>query len=124
MKKNLLLLICIIAGFTLKAQDLNKQAALQLVSKNMASIGLTQDDLNNVIVSDAYLDKSAGVEMVYLQQSYKGLPVYNQIQVLAFKNGKPVSNAGGRINDAEKASKNIKILYPGRFGQNLNFKNG
>lgn len=107
MKKNLLLLICIIAGFTLNAQDLNKQAALQLVSKNMASIGLTQDDLNNVFVSDAYFDKSAGVDMVYLQQIYKGLPVYNQIQVLAFKNGKTVSNAGGRIHDAEKISKDM-----------------
>jgi extracellular elastinolytic metalloproteinase len=71
-------------------------AAKQAVSKNSAAIGLSADDLNNIIVSSTYVTKE-GIRMVYLYQSYKNIPVYNQMHVLAFKNDKVVSVAGGRI---------------------------
>jgi hypothetical protein len=35
--------------------------------------------------------------MLYLQQGYRDIPVYNSLNVLAFKNEKMVSNAGSRI---------------------------
>jgi hypothetical protein len=35
--------------------------------------------------------------MVYLQQTYQGIPVYNRMQVLAFKDGALASNAGERF---------------------------
>ncbi|MFT3908987.1 MAG: M36 family metallopeptidase [Ferruginibacter sp.] len=107
MKKNLLLLVFLCLGFLVNAQDIAKTEALQLVAKNLAETKLSNADLENVIVSSAYHDRSTGLDMIYLQQSYKGLPVYNQIQVLAFKNGAVVSNNGGRISDIEKIAGNI-----------------
>lgn len=97
MKKTLLLFCLLVSGFLLKAQQLDKAGALQLVTKNIKAAGLSDDDLKNALVSNAYTDNSTGLDMVYLQQSFRGLPVYNQIQVMAFKNGELVSNAGGRL---------------------------
>jgi hypothetical protein len=93
MKKIFLLLITLWSAYVSMGQsnDVDKNAALQLVSANRAAIGLSPDDLNNVLVSSSY--KMAGatdVTLVYLYQSYKGIPVYNQMQVLAFRNGKVV----------------------------------
>ncbi len=105
MKKNLLLFICLSLSFILNAQNIDKATALKIVTGNSAAIGLSAEDLKNVFVSDAYIDHTAATEMIYLQQSYKGLPVFNQLQVLAFKNGKLVSNAGGRIAGIEKITR-------------------
>ncbi len=104
MKKTLLLVITTLSALFIKAQD-DKTIALQLVNKNAASIGLSNNDLANIIVSDSYFDKTAGIRLVYLQQSYKDLPVFNQLQVLAFKNDQLVSKSGGRIPSIEKKVK-------------------
>jgi subtilisin-like proprotein convertase family protein len=85
--------------------------ALQLVSANKAGLGLSADDLNNVIVSNTYLDNASGIRMVYLQQTYKGVPVYNQMLVLAFKNSQLVSNAGAFNHSMEKLA-NSKTGIP------------
>jgi len=87
MKKILLLLLCSAFTFLLNAQTGDVSLALQLVNKNSDAIGLSKEDINNAIVRDSYFDEVAGVQLVYLQQTYKGLPVFNQIHVLAFKNG-------------------------------------
>lgn len=69
------------------------------MKKNQASIGLSASDMENMIISNAFFNKTSNVEMVYLQQSFKGIPVLNQIQVLAFRAGRVVSKSGGRIKD-------------------------
>jgi len=79
-------------------------AALQLVSASKASLGLTAGDMNNVMVSSTYYDNATGIRMVYLQQTHKGIPVYNQLLVLAFKNNKLVSNAGSFNHSMEKSA--------------------
>lgn len=99
MKKNLLLIALLVLGFIAKSQDIDKGVALNMVAKNATLAGLTASDLKNVIVSNSYTDRSTGLDMIYLQQSYKGLPVFNELQVMAFKNGVLVSNSGGRIYD-------------------------
>ena len=99
MKKLLLLSFILVCSFIMKAQvsENDKSIALQLVQKNSAAIGLSQIDLDNSIVSGTYIVPGSEIRMVYLQQSYKNIPVYNHLHVLAFKNEKPVSIAGSRI---------------------------
>ena len=99
MRKVLLLCGLLLITFIMQAQVNENDAAIarQLVTSNSTAIGLTTDDLSNFIVSATYQTKE-GIRMVYLQQSYKDLPVYNVMQVLAFKNGKLVSSTGGRLN--------------------------
>ncbi len=104
MRKLLLLSVTLACFFVSKAQvsESDRNIAMQLVNSHKTSIGLSGADGNNFKVSDSYLDKTSGLRLVYLQQTFKDIPVYNQIQVLAFKNDSLVSNAGGRIADIEK----------------------
>jgi uncharacterized repeat protein (TIGR01451 family) len=98
MRKFLLLFVAALSLLYARAQVSASDivAAKQVVSKNSAAIGLSAEDLSNIIVSSTYISQE-GIRMVYLYQSYKDIPVYNQMHVLAFKNDKLVSASGGRI---------------------------
>lgn len=99
MRKILLLFATLCAFYPGKSQtgDPDKDAALQLVSANRSAIGLSADDLNNLAVTSSYVDRNSGIRYVYLVQTYLDIPVYNQMQVLTFRNGQLLSNAGGRV---------------------------
>ena len=103
MRKRLLLFLSltfsIIAFSQVTVEERN--AAMQLVNANRTAIGLSENDISNLKVTNAYYSATSGLMLVYLQQTYKDIPVYNQIQVLAFKNDSLVSNAGGRIPGIE-----------------------
>jgi len=101
MRKLLLFFVTLLCAYVSKAQMNEAEAniALQLASSNRAAIGLTAQDLNNLTVASSYIDKSAGgIRMAYMQQTFKGLPVYNQTKVLAFRGGVVISNQGSLIN--------------------------
>lgn len=102
MKKIILPLLFLCSHFYSIAQDIDKAAAMRLVENNKNATGLTSSTIQNSIVSAAYYNKTAGTEMVYLQQGYKGLPVYNQLLTLAFKNGQLVSKSGSFIQSIDK----------------------
>ena len=106
MKRNLLLLLFVSFSFSSFSQQIDASKALQLVKENKLAIGLSDTDIKDAMVSDAYYDNTANLQMVYLQQNYMGIPVYNQIQVLAFRNGQMVSNTGGRIKSISKIAAN------------------
>jgi len=112
MRKLLLVAAAAFTLFTAKAQltDADINTAKQVVAKNSVAIGLSADELNNIIVSSTYLSVE-GIRMVYLYQGYKGIPVYNQMYVLAFKNDKVVSVAGGGIPSLDQKV-NIKSGIP------------
>jgi hypothetical protein len=71
----------------------------ELVTKNSKAIGLSEKQLNNYFVSSAYT--SDKFMYTYLNQSYKGLPVYNQMIVLSSKEGVLLSNSGSFIDNIE-----------------------
>ena len=107
--KKIFFCLCLFCSIIAKAQvDDNTIVAMNLVTKNQTAIGLSTTDLSNIIVSNAYFDKTTNLMMVYLQQSHYNLPVYNQLQVLAFKNDVLVSNSGSRIKAIEKITKGNK----------------
>lgn len=87
-----------------------RQAGLQLVQQHAASIGLTQADIQNSVVTNSYIIPSSNIRMVYLQQTYQGIPVYNRMQVLAFKDGALASNAGERFQSPELKSNHAGAL--------------
>ena len=98
--------VCISMAQTSEA---DKNAALQLVISHRAVLGISADDLGNLAVSSSYIDRSAGaIRIVYLQKNYKGIPVYNKIQALAFKNDELVANSG-RMEDIAAISKHTEV---------------
>ncbi len=74
-----------------------RKQALFLVKQNSSFLNLSSDDIDNSIISDAYFDQTSNTQLIYLQQSYQGIPVYNAIQVIALKNDRAVSVEGKRI---------------------------
>ncbi len=104
MKKYLLLVVSMISFFALHAQDQDYKKLMLLVERNKSAIGISEAELKQTLISNSYKDASSGLQMVYLQQSYLGLPVYNQIEVLAFKGDQLVSQSGGRIKNIDKLS--------------------
>ena len=76
--------------------DAERSLALQLVNANLGAIGMTSTDLGNSRISDTYSYQESGknFRVVYLQQTFKGVPVYNQIIVMAFRDNKFLSRSG------------------------------
>ncbi|HRN80353.1 MAG TPA: M36 family metallopeptidase [Ferruginibacter sp.] len=99
MKQILLFVVMFSLVLTTRAQDIQPEAAMNLVLKNSEKIGLSEEDLKQSVISSAYHNTFAGTDMVYLQQTHLGIPVYNSIQTLAFKNGALVSAQGNRIKN-------------------------
>ncbi|MFZ1453077.1 MAG: M36 family metallopeptidase, partial [Ferruginibacter sp.] len=105
MKKVLLFIIPLLfCVFSINAQSINAEenAAIGLVSASKAKLGLTAEDLSHVMVSRTYQDNATGIRMVYLTQTYQGIPVFNQMLVLAFKGDKLVSQAGAFNHNLQK----------------------
>ncbi len=90
------------------AQNTNfsKDQALQLVKEKAAALGFSYADVSNLLVSDAYYDKTSNANMVYLQQTYKGVRIYNAIKSLAFRNGKVMSAAGSFLTKLDAVANN------------------
>lgn len=103
MRKFLLALTALSCFFMANAQSDQTGIAKQLVEKNKAAIGLTAANINDVIIANTYMIPGGNdLRIVYLQQSFQGIPVYNELKVLVFKGDQLVSNTGSRIDDIEK----------------------
>ena len=105
--------VLIVSANNLFAQQLTTQTATRLIKKNSAMIGLTKTDLQNLRISSAYTDDIAGVSLVYVQQTHRGIDIFNSIQTYAFKNDKLVSAAGNRITGIDKMYPNGEV-HPGK----------
>jgi len=109
MRYFLLLLAAMVISSSVFAQPTQSDilTAKSLIKSQSAAIGLSEKDQEETRISSTY--KTAdGIQMVYAQQSFKGIPVYNQLQVLAFRDGKLVSNMGGRRTDLESLLLNAR----------------
>jgi subtilisin-like proprotein convertase family protein len=107
MKKLLLLtglLVCTLLSFA-QVDPKDRDIAKQLVSSNNGALGLTKADVDDAIVVGSYVITGTSIRIVYLQQGYKGIPVYNQLLTIAFKNGKVVSNMGAGFVDMFQRTK-------------------
>ncbi len=90
------------------AQEIDAVQAKDLLSKNARTLNLTPDDIQNSVILNSYIDKISKAKLVYVQQSFEGIPVYNVIQTFAFKNDVPVSKSGNRIYKIEDQVTNGK----------------
>ncbi len=97
------LLICIsTTAQTSKSTDASEATVKKLAVKNSAALGLKADEARTLRVSSSYYDKNANAVMAYLQQTYKGIDVYNALTIVAFKNGEVVSVQTSNVTDLAK----------------------
>lgn len=103
---SLSLVVMLASTIVVSAQNVDAKAGKNLVAKNAAILGLTSQEISNSRVSDAYFDQTSGSTMVYLQQTYKGVDVFNSIQSVAFKGDKAAVFSAKRMADLETLAGN------------------
>jgi hypothetical protein len=108
MKKIVLALALLLTGYWSIAQapETEQQIGARLVQQNAAAIGFKSDEVGNSVVTESYTIPGSNIRMVYLQQTWHGIPLYNRMNVLAFKNDVPVSVAGERLSNLQALSRN------------------
>ena len=84
----------LLTAFALHAQTTDETALKNKIRKVSDQLGLSAANVQEAFVSKTFTDKSSGIEYVYLQQTHKGIPVYNRIKTLAFKGDKLVYSSG------------------------------
>lgn len=100
MKKLLCLLLCfgIFSAVMAQPSPENLKIAKQLLKTNQKALGYSTDDIAESLIKNSYFDNTSKAQLVYVLQTYRGLPIHNQYHVLAFKNGLIQSQSGGRLN--------------------------
>lgn len=110
MKKIFFVISLVVLSLFTKAQQIDNAKAIGLIEKNKLALGLRDFEIKNSIVSNAYQTAGTDISYIYLQQTFKNLPIYNQLLSLAFKNGELVSKFGNRIDNLENKTPNISAI--------------
>lgn len=75
-----------------KASGAPMTLAMNFLRNNIAALGLEAADLQGYAVSDVVYSKVTGTTHIYLQQRYRGVPVYNaQLQINVNRDGRILS---------------------------------
>jgi Fungalysin metallopeptidase (M36)/PA domain/Ig-like domain CHU_C associated/Secretion system C-terminal sorting domain/Fungalysin/Thermolysin Propeptide Motif len=105
MKKTLLIAFLLISQICTFAQEIASKQAKAIITAKAKELGLTKDQLSNFLVSSAFSENE--MSYFYLQQTHKGIPIRNQIKVVALKNGNIVNNAGDFLGNSNTLSGNV-----------------
>lgn len=82
-KKISLIFLSLVGVFTLRAQTVSVLAIKGLLSKQ----GLSEVDINELVITNQYTSKHNGVTHVYFRQRYNGIDVFNGVGSVHFKQG-------------------------------------
>jgi extracellular elastinolytic metalloproteinase len=75
-----------------KASGAPMTLAMRFVRDNLAALGLEAGDLQGYAVTDVVHSKVTGATHIYLQQRYRGIPVYNgQLHINVNRDGRIIS---------------------------------
>lgn len=71
--------------------------ALDYLQREAAKLGLTADDLADMVVTDRYVTQRTGVTHLFLQQRYHGITVFNAVINVNISRNGAVINLGNRF---------------------------
>ena len=103
-----LIVFALLSFYLGAAQKIESKEALDLMIKNTSILNLSSADIQNSIITNAYIDKASNTKLIYIQQSFQDIPVYNSVQVIALKNDLAISGSGQRIFKLSEATANAK----------------
>ncbi len=96
--KGISVLFCLVILNVLNAQRVDVQAVSAIIKTHQKILALSDGDIRDMRISDAYIDAASGITMVYMQQTYMGYDVLNSIQTLALNKNVIASFTGKRIS--------------------------
>ena len=78
---------------------------INYLNDNKVRYGLLDEDLQSLLVTDAYKSESTDINHVYVNQSYEGIKIYNAVSSVAIKNNvvfyfsnRLLANVNSKIN--------------------------
>jgi extracellular elastinolytic metalloproteinase len=92
---------------------------LEFVRNNVSALGLTPQDLEGYAISDVVYSKITGSTHIYLQQQYRGIPVYNaQLHVNVNRDGRIISVNNSFLPDIAQAGLSLlpRMQLPAAVG--------
>jgi extracellular elastinolytic metalloproteinase len=92
----MLLCIAMLAIFSSQAQEPSDAELKKILTANAARLPVSAGDIADALINSTYLDKSAGIRYIYLQQGYRSIGVFNQVIAIALRNGQ-VLHVSGRF---------------------------
>lgn len=98
MKKLLSLAFLMMLGSVQSFSQGTTEVIQAFLNAHSASQGLTPEDIAQWNISSQHKSSTSGVQHVYIQQEYQGVPVYNAIANFALKDQKVIS-MGNRLVD-------------------------
>lgn len=113
----LVFISCLVQKLHAQKQPVDAAKVRSLVEANASAIRMSTSDRQNSRIQDAYYSNQSGLLLVYLQQTYKGVDVYNATTVLAFKGDKLVSATGAVIPKIQSRVNNTEGI-PGQRPEN------
>jgi uncharacterized repeat protein (TIGR01451 family) len=79
--------------------------ALSYLRSHTAQLGLTADDLSDIVVQDRYVSQHNGVTHLYLRQRLRGIEVYNgDININVARDGRIVNLGNRFVRDLRRAA--------------------
>jgi len=96
MKKQLLVFLLLLNSVTVFCQinASEEKEVRNLINQNAQVLSTLGIGADNYLISSTYITDEESIRMVYLQQNFNQISVFNQLITLAFKQGKLVSHAG------------------------------
>ncbi len=80
-------------------EKFDSKKAVSLIQQNLKSAGLSDLGTENIKVTNFYYDRTLDADLVYVQEMYRGIPVYNSIKSIAFKKEKLASVTGSKFSE-------------------------
>lgn len=122
MKKNLILSCCLLIALLSVTRNADaQQMPLNIrnyLNTHLDKSGLSEQDVKDVLISSQYTDRTSGRSYVYLQQTWKGIPVFNAIASVVVANGKVygtsvpfVSGIASKVNTESPAITPQQAVY-------------
>lgn len=102
--------LCTIAYLPAMAQNVVDNGHLkQTIIKNAKALGFSSNDLQNYRIASSHYDETSNSTIAYLQQTVKGIDVYNAIASVAFRNDQLISIQSSWIPVSENVIKNLSV---------------
>jgi extracellular elastinolytic metalloproteinase len=109
-----------------KASGAPMTLAMNFVRSNLAALGLEAADLQGYAVTDVVFSKATGATHIYLQQRYRGIPVYNgQLHINVNRDGRIISVNNSFLPGIARAVSSLspRMQLPAAVGSAAQFAN-
>lgn len=104
---NFVFLFLLALAFPASSQENTKlPQAIQLLKEEAQKWGISDSDLDDMILSSEMFSKKSGIHYIYLQQTYQGIPIQNAIATISIGKSGKLAHASHNLSTNVKARVN------------------